>query len=168
MQLLKIEMTKNRLCLNLLPMVEKTNKHQDFADRLNLEMSKKNLSVKQLSLAGQVTYEMARRYTLGTAKPRDEKLIRIAEWLNVPPAWLDYGAKENAFETAKKPEAVSSAPLEPSDEAEFSNLSDDEKRLIRVFRKFPDTEANNMLLAFEIRYKKLLEIYSEYADPDKK
>jgi transcriptional regulator with XRE-family HTH domain len=80
-------------------MVEKTNKHQDFADRLNLEMSKKNLSVKQLSLAGQVTYEMARRYTLGTAKPRDEKLIRIAEWLNVPPAWLDYGATEAATES---------------------------------------------------------------------
>jgi transcriptional regulator with XRE-family HTH domain len=57
----------------------------------------KNLSVKQLSQAGQVTYEMARRYTLGTAKPRDEKLIRIAEWLNVPPAWLDYGGDEKTF-----------------------------------------------------------------------
>ena len=161
-------MTKNQLCLNLLPMVEKANKHQDFADRLNLEMSKKNLSVKQLSHAGQVTYEMARRYTLGTAKPRDEKLIRIAEWLNVPPAWLDYGAIENGLETGNSSEAVTSAPIESSDETEFSNLSDDEKRLIRVFRKFPDTEANNMLLAFEIRYKKLLEFYSEYADPDKK
>ncbi|MBZ7697041.1 hypothetical protein FML24_27565 [Klebsiella oxytoca] len=168
MQLLKIEMTKNRLCLNLLPMVEKTNKHQDFADRLNREMSKKNLSVKQLSIAGQVTYEMARRYTLGTAKPRDEKLIRIAEWLNVPPAWLDYGAVDSGVETGGNAETVTSAPIELSDETEFSNLSDDEKRLLRVFRKFPDTEANNMLLAFEVRYKKLLEFYSEYADPDRK
>jgi hypothetical protein len=53
-------------------------------------------------------------------------------------------------------------------EQEFSNLSESEKRLIRVFRKFPDVEANNMLLAFEISYKKLLEFYSEYADPDQK
>ena len=88
MQLLKIEMTKKTLCRNLLPMVEKTNKHQDFADRLNLEMSKKNLSVKQLSLAGQVTYEMARRYTLGTAKPRDEKLI-LPNNIESTDIWLD-------------------------------------------------------------------------------
>ncbi|ENK5065186.1 TPA: helix-turn-helix domain-containing protein [Klebsiella variicola] len=168
MQLLKIEMTKNTLCRNLLPMVEKSNKHQDFADRLNQEMSKKNLSVKQLSHAGQVTYEMARRYTLGTAKPRDEKLIRIAEWLNVPPAWLDYGAVENVAESNIVPEASNPSHPDKADETEFTSLSDEEKRLIRVFRKFPDAEANNMLLAFEIRYKKLLEFYSEYADPGKK
>ncbi|WP_165785849.1 helix-turn-helix domain-containing protein [Klebsiella sp. H-Nf2] len=161
-------MTKKTLCLNLLPMVEKTNKHQDFADRLNLEMSKKNLSVKQLSLAGQVTYEMARRYTLGTAKPRDEKLIRIAEWLNVPPAWLDYGATEATTESDTVQEIGTDFHYDKPDESEFANLSDEEKRLLRVFRKFPDAEANNMLLAFEIRYKKLLEFYSEYADPDKK
>lgn len=149
-------------------MVEKSNKHQDFADRLNQEMSKKNLSVKQLSHAGQVTYEMARRYTLGTAKPRDEKLIRIAEWLNVPPAWLDYGAVENVAESNIVLEDSNPSHPDKADETEFTSLSDEEKRLIRVFRKFPDAEANNMLLAFEIRYKKLLEFYSEYADPDKK
>ena len=161
-------MTKKTSCRNLLPMVEKSNKHQDFANRLNLEMSKNDYSVKQLSHAGQVTYEMARRYTLGTAKPRDEKLIRIAEWLNVPPAWLDYGAVENGGEISNTPEFIPDAPLDTDDGAEFSNLSDSEKRLIRVFRKFPDIEANNMLLAFEVRYKKLLEFYSEYADPEKK
>lgn len=119
-------------------------------------MSKKNLSVKQLSHAGQVTYEMARRYTLGTAKPRDEKLMRIAEWLSVPPAWLDYGAVENSAESNAAPETVTLTQPEKGDETEFASLSDEEKRLIRVFRKFPDAEANNMLLAFEIRYKKLL------------
>ena len=166
MQLLKIEMTKNFLCRNLLPMVEKTNNHQDFAVRLNLEMGIKNLSVKQLSQAGQVTYEMARRYTLGTAKPRDEKLIRIAEWLNVPPAWLDYGGDEKNISTT---EPVFTGQVESAEsEQEFPNLSESEKRLIRVFRQFPDVEANNMLLAFEVRYKKLLEFYSEYADPDQK
>lgn len=146
-------------------MVEKQNKHQDFAYRLNAEMSKKGLSVKQLSLAGQVTYEMARRYTLGTAKPRDEKLIRIAEWLNVPPAWLDYGENENALEHNINPDLPEQ---QSEDDQEFSCLSDLEKRLVRVFRKFPSIEANNMLLAFEMRYQKLLEFYSQYADPDKK
>lgn len=112
------------------------------------------MSVKQLSLAGQVTYEMARRYTLGTAKPRDEKLIRIAEWLNVPPAWLDYGATEAATESDTVQEIGTDFHYDKPDESEFANLSDEEKRLLRVFRKFPDAEANNMLLAFEIRYKK--------------
>lgn len=160
-------MTKKLPCLTLLSMVEKTNKHQGFANRLNAEMSRNNLSVKQLSLAGQVTYEMARRYTLGTAKPRDEKLLRIAEWLKVPPAWLDYG-EEDAHPTVKANRDIALTEELVDIEGEFSNLSDNEKRLIRIFRKFPDIEANNMLLAFEIRYKKLLELYSEYADPEKK
>lgn len=161
-------MTKKLLCLNLLPMVEKANKHQDFADRLNAEMSKQNLSVKQLGLAGQVTYEMARRYTLGTAKPRDEKLLRIAEWLNVHPAWLEYGEKDAGATARVDRDIIPNEQLPVDIEDEFSNLSENEKRLLRVYRKFPDIEANNMLLAFEIRYKKLLEFYSEYADPEKK
>ena len=79
-------MTMNAPCLTLLPMVEKANKHQDFANRLTEEMRRQRRSVKDLSQACDVTYEMARRYTLGTAKPRDEKLQKIADWLNVQAA----------------------------------------------------------------------------------
>lgn len=159
-------MTNVTPCLNLLPMVEKTNKHQEFADRLTAVMNEKGFSVKELSEACGVTYEMARRYTMGTAKPRDEKLSRIAVWLNVEPAWLDYGHNaipQNDTHASFLNELVPKAPEQDPDE--FAFLTDEEKRLVRVFRKFPDYEANNMLLAFEMRYKQLFDFYAKYTTP---
>lgn len=155
MQLLKIEMTNFAECLNLLPMVENTNKHQDFADRLNAELRKQRKSVKELSTACKVTYEMARRYTMGTAKPRDEKLSRIANWLGVAQSWLDYGDGDQKHEDAPS-EAVSKPEVE---QGEFSNLSEDEKRLLRAFRKLPYIEARNMMFAFEDRHDEIVEYY---------
>lgn len=75
---------------NLLPMVEES-KYKDFADRLNGVLAEKNVSVTDLATISGVSYEMARRYTLGTAKPRDEKMLKIADQLSVSPAFLDYG-----------------------------------------------------------------------------
>ncbi len=68
--------------LNLLLMVEDA-KYKDFADRLNKSLQEQSIGVKELSEFSGVSYEMARRYTLGTAKPRDEKMIRIADRLAV-------------------------------------------------------------------------------------
>lgn len=147
-------------CLNLLPMVENTNKHHEFAQRLNAEMSKNGLFVKDLSQACGVTYEMARRYTLGTAKPRDEKLIKIAEWLNVSPSWLDYGQEEVQKSNADTPPILQIEGAE--DASEFSNLTEDEKRLLRTFRQYPSAESKNMLLVFEMRLNELKEHYREY------
>lgn len=90
---LKIEMTTMFCALNLPPMVEDT-KYKDFAERLNKSLQVHDFGVKELSELSGVSYEMARRYTLGTAKPRDDKMIRIAEKLSVSPAYLDYGVMD--------------------------------------------------------------------------
>jgi transcriptional regulator with XRE-family HTH domain len=141
-------------------MVENTNKHHEFAHRLNSVMSKKGLSVRDLSLACGVTYEMARRYTLGTAKPRDEKLLRISEWLDVSPSWLDYGIEEALQSASELPAAIQADSRE--DAEEFKNLTEDEKQLIRTFRQYPSGESKNMLLVFEMRLNELKEHYKEY------
>lgn len=94
---LKIEMTTGDRRHNLLLMVEEA-KYKDFAERLNKSLQEKDLGVKELSEFSGVSYEMARRYTLGTAKPRDEKMLRIAERLKVSPAYLDYGVFEPRHE----------------------------------------------------------------------
>ncbi|WP_324279653.1 hypothetical protein SOP92_13440 [Enterobacter ludwigii] len=163
-------MTISTPCLNLLPMVEKANKHQDFANRLTEEMRRQRRSVKDLSQACDVTYEMARRYTLGTAKPRDEKLQKIADWLNVQAAWLDYGEGDSA--PAKLPDiefpGLPAAEPDTDSDIEFSELSEDEKRLVRVYRQFPSVEAKNMLLAFEMRYKQLYDFFLKYANHPQK
>lgn len=163
-------MTISAPCLTLLPMVEKANKHQDFANRLTEEMRRQRRSVKDLSLACDVTYEMARRYTLGTAKPRDEKLQKIADWLNVQAAWLDYGEGDSATGMLPETEFSGFHASEPNvdSDAEFRELSEDEKRLVRVFRQFPSVEAKNMLLAFEMRYKQLYDFFLKYANNPQK
>lgn len=143
-------------------MVENTHRHHAFAARLKSEMDKKNISIKDLSLSTGVTYEMARRYTLGTAKPRDEKLGRIAELLGVEPVWLEYGQlMEKGIEPAEEPLLIQESGVNST--GEFTELSEDEKRLIRTFREFPPVEARNMLLAFEMRLKKLYDFYEKYA-----
>lgn len=163
-------MTMNAPCLTLLPMVEKANKHQDFANRLTEEMRRQRRSVKDLSQACDVTYEMARRYTLGTAKPRDEKLQKIADWLNVQAAWLDYGEGESAPAKLQDTEfsGFQATESDTGSDAEFRELSEDEKRLVRVYRQFPSVEAKNMLLAFEMRYKQLYDFFLKYANTPQK
>lgn len=76
----------------LLPMVE-TPKYKSFADRLVQRMTDVGVDVKQLSEGVGVTYEMARRYTLGSAKPRDDKMERVAEVVKSTPVYLDYGVR---------------------------------------------------------------------------
>lgn len=71
-------------------MVEES-KYPEFAARLTQAMREAGLSVTDIKNGVGVTYEMARRYTLGTAKPRDEKLKALAQLLGKTSAWLAYG-----------------------------------------------------------------------------
>lgn len=87
---------------SLLPMVEET-KYKDFAGRLNELLTEKNVSVTDLAKFSGVSYEMARRYTLGSAKPRDEKMLKIADHLSVSPAFLDYGIDASGNSTKSSP-----------------------------------------------------------------
>ncbi|OJU88485.1 MAG: peptidase S24, partial [Acinetobacter sp. 38-8] len=73
-------------------------------------------SVNDLKDAMGVTYEMARRYTLGTAKPREEKLKKLAEIFNVDISFLSHGSildgnvdlsKKIRFEESKKIPVIS-------------------------------------------------------------
>lgn len=73
-------------------------KYQDFATRLKALMEKEGSPIKtvnQLKDSIDVTYEMARRYTLGIAKPREEKLKILADKLNVDISFLDHGTYLN-------------------------------------------------------------------------
>lgn len=63
----------------------------NLASRLNELMAKQGKNIVDLQKAIGVTYEMARRYTLGAAIPRDDKLCKIAEYLGVGPSYLKYG-----------------------------------------------------------------------------
>lgn len=87
---------------NLLPMVEEA-KYKEFSERLNALLDEKSITVTDLAKFSGVSYEMARRYTLGTAKPRDEKMLKIADQLSVSPAFLDYGVDAAGNSTRSSP-----------------------------------------------------------------
>lgn len=97
----KIELVQLKIRGKLLPLVEsekrskvQTVKYQEFASRLKSLMEKNGSPIKtvnQLKDAIEVTYEMARRYTLGSAKPREEKMQVLAEKFNVDISYLDHG-----------------------------------------------------------------------------
>ena len=96
----KIELVQLKFDSKILPMVENRlkpvtdAKHSEFANRLKKLMEVEGspiTSVNELKDAIGVTYEMARRYTLGTAKPREEKLKELASIFNVEIGFLDHG-----------------------------------------------------------------------------
>ncbi|WP_337036223.1 helix-turn-helix transcriptional regulator [Serratia marcescens] len=84
-------MTTVWLGCNLLPMVE-NNKYKGFSERLSSLMNGKNIGVTELAKKAGVTYEMARRYTLGTAKPRSATMEKLAKSLDTTASYLEYGA----------------------------------------------------------------------------
>ena len=67
----------------------------DLASRLNELMAKQGKNIVDLQKAIGVTYEMARRYTLGTATPRDKKIEAMAKYFGVSPAHLKYGTADS-------------------------------------------------------------------------
>lgn len=67
------------------------NKYSVFAQNLRVAMERKAISVTDLKRHLGITYEMARRYTLGIAKPRHEKMQSLADFVGLSPAELEYG-----------------------------------------------------------------------------
>ncbi|MDM1757169.1 MULTISPECIES: LexA family protein [Acinetobacter] len=96
----KIELVQQKINSKILLRVEnrlkpvKDAKHIEFANRLKKLMDADGspiTTVNQLKDAINVTYEMARRYTLGTAKPREDKLKELADKFSVDISYLDHG-----------------------------------------------------------------------------
>ncbi|EMK2611580.1 helix-turn-helix domain-containing protein [Citrobacter freundii] len=90
-------------------MVEE-QKYPDFAARLNGLISTSDISITQLSEKTGVTYEMVRRYTLGTAKPRTPTMRKLSAVFGVDAAYLEYGVGKPSEGEAMKPIAGNPLP----------------------------------------------------------
>ncbi|PWY49231.1 hypothetical protein DK459_11960 [Achromobacter sp. RW408] len=65
--------------------------------------------VDALKRAGvRITYEMVRRYTLGQAMPRPEKMGQLAGILGVSPSFLQYGSDSETPSPPSKPSSPKS------------------------------------------------------------
>jgi phage repressor protein C with HTH and peptisase S24 domain len=89
-----------------LPMVEKATKgssqeqlkYHDFGKRLRIQMDALGLSIRDICKALGITHEMGRRYTLGMALPRPEKMAALADLCKTTAAYLTYGLREDRTE----------------------------------------------------------------------
>lgn len=87
-------------------------RYPEFAERVKSAMTRGNWEVQGIvdgfKRAGmRITYEMVRRYTLGQAMPRPDKMGELAQILGVSPSYLQYGLEGDA--PAQKAPAASSA-----------------------------------------------------------
>lgn len=120
-------MTTDMRADTLLPMVEKQQlpiRYPDFADRLSAALREKGVEITDVvqyfkKRGSRITYEMVRRYALGQAMPRPEKLTLLADAVGVAPQTLVFGAQTE----------TSHVPVEPSkrgqQEALFDGKQDD-------------------------------------------
>lgn len=69
------------------------NNPNSFAERLKYKMDQQGLSIVDLTELTGISYEMIRRYTIGSAKPRDEKVVMLADALSTTAGYLDYGVE---------------------------------------------------------------------------
>ena len=112
-------------------MVEKFP-HNKFAKRLSLLMKEESLSVRELSEIADVSYEMARRWTMGTAKPRTQKIEIIAEKYNYNKAWLEHGEGAKKRYLIKETDRIILSSEVGEINAEY--LSAETKELIEIIK----------------------------------
>lgn len=87
------------MAARFLPMVESSKlpiRYPEFAARVRKAMAQGNWEVQGIvdgfKRAGiRITYEMVRRYSLGQAMPRQDKMGSLAQILGVSPSYLQYG-----------------------------------------------------------------------------
>lgn len=104
------------LTVRFLPMVESNKlpiRYPEFAVRMKDAMAKGQWEVQgivdALKRAGvRITYEMVRRYTLGQAMPRPEKMGQLAGILGVSPSFLQYGSDSETPSPPSKPSSPKS------------------------------------------------------------
>lgn len=68
-----------------------------FSERLTSLMKSRNISIQHLSDHLNVSYEMVRRYTIGTAAPRKGKVEIIAKLLKTTPEYLEFGIESKGL-----------------------------------------------------------------------
>ena len=155
-------MTRAAITVKFLPMVENEIKHPEFAERLNAAMHNASVSVTDLKNHLKITYEMARRYTMGVAMPRDDKLIAIALYLGVQTAWLKFGDAISIPKIERTHTSVTDAnkaltwPFSPKLLKKVAALTDDQRGELEV-------EMHHRIEMMLERERRLKELHAEQA-----
>jgi transcriptional regulator with XRE-family HTH domain len=101
-------------------------RHAEFGTRLAQAMARAGLSVPDVAKSCGVTPEQARRYSMGAAMPRPDKMKKLAALVGMTPAELQYGtvSTSNAATGLLSPQVTS--------------VSGDELLLLETYRQLPE------------------------------
>lgn len=135
--------------------------HPQFAANLRSAMDRRGLSVTDIARHLGITYEMARRYTLGTAKPRTKKLAELADFLGITPANLEYGQLDAYAATQATTPQAAYAAEEPR--VEYPSLTPQSAAIgkrVKVAREKTGKPQNEFALACGITQQALSKIES--------
>lgn len=130
-------------------MVEKlTVKHPEFKRRLRTMAKVAGIGVADIKTRLGVTYEMARRYWLGYAKPRGKKMEMLAKLALTTPAYLEYGDEEHGAplltEQDRPPYEAAALSHEAVDVAKAWSRLSKEKQLMYRIAIFRDAAAEKV------------------------
>lgn len=115
------------------------------AYRIKKLLQETGWSQKELGQKISVSQQTVQRWAAGLVSPTPDNLDKLTEVTGHPPHWF-----------------MLAPDAEDQDSSNVESLTEDERRLLELYREFPDVESKNMLLVFEMRLKELKKIYSKY------
>lgn len=116
--------------------------------RIQLLLKETGLSQAELARRIGIAQQTVQKWVHGISSPSTINMDKLSEVTGRPPYW---------FMLPPDAEAGSLPAGEPA-----VPLKDDERRLLELYREFPEEESRNMLMVFEMRLKELKKIYSKY------
>ncbi|EGT4353466.1 helix-turn-helix domain-containing protein [Cronobacter sakazakii] len=140
-----------------------TAQYETSAKRIKQVLYELGWNQSQLAKEIGVSAQAVQLWAKGASRPNGPNLTRLSEATGKPEAWF-FSEEEQPQESVRLMDPV----LGASAGTELLPLTEEEIRLITVYRQFPSVEAKNMLLAFEMRYKQLYEFFMKYANQPKK
>lgn len=115
--------------------------------RIKLVMKETGLSQAELARRLDVAQQTVQKWAKGISSPTTTNMDKLSDVTGRPPYWF------------LLPPDIDGEGV-PGDH--HLQLKADERRLLELYREFPDVESKNMLLVFEMRLKELKKIYSKY------
>ncbi|MFG6076963.1 helix-turn-helix domain-containing protein [Erwinia sp. OPT-41] len=131
-------------------------KHDVASRKIKQLLFEKGWNRSELARKLGVSAQTVHQWDKGITRPNGANLTKLAEVSGKAESWFFQADNDDSPVSPSKPMLMK--------DDEFSELTEEEKRLIRVYRLLADYDGNNMLLAFEMRYKEL-KAYEKYTKP---
>ncbi|QRX82225.1 hypothetical protein [Glaciimonas sp. PAMC28666] len=114
------------------------DKYPELASRIQAAMKDNAITVTDIRIYLSISYEMARRYTLGQAMPRQDKILMLAELLKLSPAYLQFGSEGRVGKKSRPASELDHLQIDQKNDDPMMIDADDLTKLIDLFAQSTD------------------------------